>query len=337
MKHYVKRIFTVFFIFSLILVSGCGGTVSQETAPTPDVDATVSAAIEATQAAEANLQATVESAVSATVTAMPSPTPVVVESLSEEEFAAAVDESVQQATAASDQAAQMTTTAAEDGTLTADELEEIYALYGLADEEIEQALELAVLYLELYYTLGEETVELMTILVEDLESLAQYANTSLENLEELEEVLAGGGKIAQEKIEELLTKSEALQDWAETAQSQSGSLEAAVTARIEALASEIANLQPDQIASNRLEAVSFARDYIDEARAALADGVVNAEELLNLAQRGANASASLDQLGLGELGDLSSGIQGLTGQLASGEVENALNALNSLESMLPRR
>ena len=174
-------------------------------------------------------------------------------------------------------------------------------------------------------------------MMEDLEALAQYASTSIENLEELEEILSGGGEIAQERMEELLENSESLQEWAETVQSQSGSWEAAVAARVETLAADIANLQPDQIAANRFEALSFAQDYINEARSALADGVVSPDELLNLAQRGANASASLDQYGLGELGNLSANIQGLTGQLAAGQVENALNTLNGLESILPKR
>ena len=194
-----EKLFTALLSHFLTLFSGCSPAVSQDVEPTPDIDATVHAALGATQIVEANLQSTVESAVSVTFTAMPSPTPIIAESLSEEAFAEPV------------------------------------------------------------------------------------------------------------------------------------------AARVSTRAAEIGNLEPDQIAANRFEALSFAPEDINEARSALADGVVSPDELLNLAQRGANASASLDQYGLGELGNLSVNIQGLTGQLAAGQVENALNTLNDLESMLPNR
>jgi hypothetical protein len=93
--------------------------------------------------------------------------------------------------------------------------------------------------------------------------------------------------------------------------------------------------QPTQIASDRLGAIQSAITYVETTRSGLADGVVSAGELSSIAQAGANASASIQAHGGPQLQGVAGSIDGLTAQIARGELPQAKGGLDSIEASLP--
>ena len=185
------RNISVLLVFSLVLVSltGCGGSNKV------DVDATVQAGIQGTQAAEANVKSQVNQAVAATLTAMPTPTVVPVEELSEEELAQAVEDSASEAAAAADQASAASDDVSSDGEITQDELDDLYYLYYLAIEEAEQALALAEDYYDLYADLMELTISELEDIEAQLENIEESANAVLTVLDEISQTVAQGARL----------------------------------------------------------------------------------------------------------------------------------------------
>ena len=160
----VKKISAVLVaVLLLVSLAGCGASNQV------DVDATIQAGIQGTQVTEAGLQSQVNEAVAATLTAMPTPTLVPLEELSEQELAQVIENSADEAATAADQASAASDSAASDGEITEDELDDLYYLYYLAIDEAEQALALAEDYYDLYADLFDLTISEL----EDIENQLQ--------------------------------------------------------------------------------------------------------------------------------------------------------------------
>ena len=157
----IKYNVTVFITLILFILSSCG---SANELDDKTMEATIQAAIAATESVQNEVNDLISGSVSATLTAIPSPTPISVDQLSEEEFASALEQSTDEAVSTADNATQYASSASDDGELTQEEIDELYYLYYASVDELEQALYLVDIYYDLYD-------ELLATVITDLESI----------------------------------------------------------------------------------------------------------------------------------------------------------------------
>lgn len=300
-----------------------------------DVDATVQAGIAGTQAAEGEMSIAVDEAVTATLTAMPTPTPLVIDQLSEEELAQAVEDSADEAVQASEQASTATDNATSDGEITEEELEELYYLYYWTLEEVEQAMYLAEEYYDLYAELLDLTIQGLDELEQELEVILDTANEVIYALDDISQMIAQGTEIAQAALDDLEQLAgqistnaghirDRLPEWNDTRGQE-----------FDRLAGEALDVLPNDIADTRVGALAQAKEYIQSVQSAISDGRFSLEELTSISQLGANAAASLSNLGGGDLAGLPDMINGLTGSFARGGMPDVNVGLGSLQNSLP--
>ena len=138
-------------------------------------------------------------------------------------------------------------------------------------------------------------------------------------MQELQESLAG----LQEKYGSL---NEIASTWMETEHAD-------INSRI----ANVQNIQPNEIANNREEAILSAFDYVDAIKEALQDNKLTAAELSNIAQLGANAKASLDAFGGRNMKSFGASIDDITLKLAGGNIPQAKAGLGNMENALGKR
>jgi hypothetical protein len=318
--------------------SACAFTANRNVEPsaTPNLQATVDAGIAATTTAQEMVQATVDQAVAATVTAMPTQALPPADELTEEELAAAVDAAVTEALSASAQAEASVSSSSSDEELTEEEMAALLGYYGLSQSEIDYALSLAEMYLELYYDLGEETVALLTSVVEELESLSALTDEALATLTTLQSTLASGGVITPEEIAQLKETSQQMNELKASLEGKSSEWMTQLQANLVSRPDQYLQLQANQVADNRMAAFSMAGEYVASVRTALLDGKISGMELDEIAQLGANVTASFNSLNLPKDGAISGSINDLTSQLARGQLPKASLNLGQLEGLINR-
>jgi hypothetical protein len=334
-------------IITIILLAGtlagCGRRNAESPAALPptatlDVQATVNAAVEATTKAEDGMQEAIDEGVSATLTALPplvTPTAVPVEDMTQAEMSDAVDSSAAEAEAAAEQCSQEVENASADGEITYEEVVYLtyYAVY--AEEEIQQAYDLAEEYLNLYADLAEETIEVLETIEDDLNDLAVNTDEISQTLDEIEEMLKQGQEVAQTTLDELNTQAETIQAKSDDVKAKSENWSTNVKTEIESLDELLANIQPNQSADSLRSALQMAKDYADTIKLSMSDGKFSKSELESIAQKGANATAGLQQFGGADLQNLAGSIGGMTGQFARGEMPQARASFSSFEMSLP--
>jgi uncharacterized phage infection (PIP) family protein YhgE len=341
MDYRLFRLLSLCLLF--VIVAGCG-LQAPATAPTPDTNATVNAAVAATEAAKAGMQSTIDAAVASTVIALPtpalppSPTPVDTMTLSEEELAVIIDQSVNDAITAYDQASTTAGTATSNGAVTQEEVDELYYAYAYAEEEINAALALSEEYLSLYYDLASETVNLLIAVEEDLNTMAEAVSTATDAVVEMGQALASGQEVRSDAISELQSQTQDAANQAQQVKDKLGNWNTNVKGDIENRGDKFTTFQPDHIASDRRGTLQLAQDYFAEVRTVLqGGGKITLDQMNTIAQLGANAGASLKSLGGPEMLDLSSRIDGMTRQISRGELPQARQGLGDLERSIPRR
>ncbi|NPV87368.1 MAG: hypothetical protein HPY45_15320 [Anaerolineae bacterium] len=352
MKPLQRFILPILLVFAFLASAGCTyQRVTPTTAPTPDVNATVNAAVAATEAAQVMMQATIDQAVQSTasliptsvitavivITPIPSPTPVDAYTLSEEELAAIIDQSVNEAISAYETATAATQQAYQDGSLSSEELEAAYYAYAYAEDEIEAALALADEYLALYAELGEETIALLTAIEEDLSAMASAAEAASATLNEIYANVQAGVQVTQQNIEQLQQQVEQAAANAQQMHEQAGAWQTTVKNEISRFEQQFGSLQPNQIAADRLGSIQMCKDYLATVRSALQDNKLTRDEMNVIAQLGANASASVKQFQAPEMANLANKIEGMTHQLSRGELPQARGGLGEIERSIPRR
>jgi len=334
------------FIVLIVIVAttlACSTSGSEPPAATPDMQATVDAAIAATSTAQAEMQAQVDAAVEATVTAMPPSTesteeiPAEYLVLTEEELAAMIDAAVDEAAAASETVNTEVTDATADGTVTQEEYDEMIVFADDLEYAIELTEELIYAYYGVYGELAEETLYLLTEVEDDLDDMAALALELVEILIEVEDTLEGGLEISDETIAQLQTAAESAQENLAVLEGKSGVWVAELQVEMETRAASVMDIAPSEIPGNRKEAVLSAFDYIDAVRAALSDNQFSLSELSNIAQLGANAMTGLEAHGGSKLQGLSVNIGDITSQLARGQMPQAMNSLGAFEGALGNR
>jgi hypothetical protein len=277
----------------------------------------------------------------ATTTAMP-PTatpgaPVEYVTMTEEELEEMIDQAVEEALASTNQASAATTEVVQDDTLTQEELEYIAAYVYGAEAAIAYAEELIGLYYGIYGELAYETVELLLAIEDDLETMATSMAYMAEVLIEVEQMLVDGVELAADTIIQLENAAQTaasnlvetqtlLQDWAVKAQGER-------EARVDALTQLQADRVPESLPDTLFEAFTF----VDQVRGVLADDKLTFEELSVVAQLGANVSAGFTQHGGDKFQGFSGKVDGLTLQMADGQLPQAWEGIGSFEASLGQR
>ncbi|MBS1250916.1 MAG: hypothetical protein MAG431_02515 [Chloroflexi bacterium] len=236
---------------------------------------------------------------------------------------------------ASEQVSTTTDDAATDGTIAQEEADEIEALVSDLAYAIALAEELIYLYDDVYGELATETLYLLTEMEDDLEELAAFATEMVELLIIAEEALNEGLVVAEDVIaqfEEAVSQvdttalGEAKNAWVEARQSEA-----------ESRVAMLADMVPTEVAGSRREALLSAFEYVDAARAALADGKVTFSEYLNVGQLGVNAQANFNQFSGPRLKDHSEEIGNISSSLALGQLPQVSVGVNNLEGLLGNR
>ena len=367
-----RNLFLTVVVSSLLVAAlGCGlGTPAETT----DTQATIDAAIAATRAAETNMQATVDAAVEATAAAgadtqatadaqvdaqatadaetqaaaeaaaqatnvaAPTPTPAAeYVTMTEEEMAALIDQSVTAAVAAMETASAATTDAAADSTLTAEETEVVELYVMAAEEAIAVAEELINAYYGLYADLAYETLYLLEDIEDDLATMSEYAVLIASVLETNSETIEQGLALAEETITQLQDTAQLAYTVASEAHAQSQDWRTNLSSELDSRAANALAVPPNRVAADGLGALVSAFEFVDGTRGALGDNRITESELANIAQLGANASASLEAHGGPQLQQRSGSIDDITQEIARGQWSQARTGLGDLEKSLGSR
>jgi hypothetical protein len=246
---------------------------------------------------------------------------------------AMIDEAVNEAVAASNQASTSATNATADGTITEDELTDLYAYYYYADDAIALAEELIGIYDELYGELATETIDLLLAVEQELEAASQNAEGVYDLLDDLAAALEQGQALSSEQINQLKTYAQAAQTKMTQAQTETGTWVKAVQAEIQTRVNQALTVLPQSIATDRKGAIQSALEYVASVKQAYADKIITQAELTSIAQLGANAVASLSAQGE-QLQQLAGQLNSLTALIAGGQLPSIQSTLSSLEAIL---
>jgi len=300
---------------------------------------TIDAAVAATDAAQAADQAALDTAVQATGTAQATqttsqeeqPTPTVSSdeyaNLSEEELAALIDEAVAEAVVATEKSAAAATTATDDDTVTTQEVETIEVTVAGAEEAVALAEELLTLYADLYGTTATEAVAAVEDINQTLLYLADSITALNATLAEIDNSLAQGLEITAETITQLQTAAQLAAQQSAQIQQQTQTWAGIRQSQLDEVISTLPQVDPNQIAHNPTEAFQQAFAFMEMGQIALADGQVSPEEVANLAQQAANAQASLNGQDMAQLAGL---VDSVTAQINQGNLPQAQETLGQL-------
>jgi outer membrane lipopolysaccharide assembly protein LptE/RlpB len=311
------------------LLAACGMPTNSD-----NVDAQVQTAIAQTAQVEATFQVAVNQAVEATVIAMPpTPTPqptIDPYTLTEEELAALIDASCEEAATVYKEAGTATTQAASDGAYTEEEIyDSIYYVYD-AEAAIAYTEELLYLYYDLYGAYTSDALDLLYSVEDDLVELA-YAMT------EVEAILSQGAETASAAIEQVNAALEIAQTKANEMQTKAQEYKDNLPTVLEERENRFADLAPAEVASNREGAILQVYTYLDSVKAAFGDRKISPDEMGQIAQLAANAKAGINQSGGPLLQGFGGNIDDITRNISRGDWPSAQRDIGGFEASLPSR
>ena len=304
--------------------------------PTPDIQATVDACIAATNTVQAQMQESIGGTIIATITAMPTKAPPPPDEISEEELAQMMDEAVTDAMIFTRELEKATKESASDDTFSAGELEMLMNYYSLSQSEIEYALILAEMYLDIYRDLGEETIDLLYLVVGDLENLSSMSDEATVLIYIMQNIINNGRTVTSDDVAILLEHSHQYNDLLTILGNRSGEWFTALQEDLPIRAEKYLKMKPDDVANNNVQAQTMARNYVTNVRDALGDGFLSSSELKSIAQLGANVEASFQSLKLPDSSNVSESIDGITSNLARGQLPTAAANIGQLEGLVGR-
>ena len=343
----------------LVLFVACGGR--SEKVSDAEIQATVQAALFATQTAQANFDNAVNAAVNATaqsnaptptakaivVTATPQPgptiiyiqttplpptaTPVNTTTLSQEQLVALINQAVAEAYAASQTTYATTTASTQDNTVTAAETQSMTYYVQVSAQQVDEALALIEQYYAQYGSVSQETLALLQAIETDLNSIADNTASMAQSLQDINATLASGVALAQETITQLNAAASNAQNTAQQAQAQAQAWSKNVKTELETRAQNAASVQANVIANNPLEAAGQLQTYLETARGILQQGTFSTKDIQLLAQQGANTKASLQKFGGANGEPLATAIDRTTQEIARGDLPQARGTYNNLE------
>jgi hypothetical protein len=336
---FLVRIFITSLVFMVIL-SACGTPPA-----TPSTDDVVNTAVAGTQQAQALAQATVNAAALTSMPATPTPGPTVeYTSLTEEELAALIDQAVTEAITATEQTTTAVTTTTSDDTVTSEEVVYVYDYYYQAEYYTDYAEELLNEYYNLYAGLAEE----MMVELNAIESQLAQMNTTLSSidssLQQISTTLDQGLAVAEETIAQLETAAQTAQTNAQELKAQSQDMMTQLQLDQDGRVQDISQIQPNNIPTDRVSSLQTAFEFLDVAKLSMGDNQLSHEELMSLAQLGANAQAGFQTFGGDggpaggpDLSQFTGNFTAITGQLARGQMPQARGNLDAFELSLGDR
>jgi hypothetical protein len=307
----------------------------------------INTAVAGTQQAQALGQATVNANVLTAMPATPTPGPTIdYVALTEEELAALIDEAVAEAVAATEATTTAVTTTTYDYSVTTDEVAYVYDYYYYADYYVEYAEDLLAQYYALYGDLAYEMIAEMNAIQGELSQMNTTLSSIDSSLQEISSTLSQGLALAQESIDQLNAAAQQAQTHAQAAQAQAQDMLSVLQADQQGRVDQLSQIQPNNIPPDRIAAMQTGFQFIDTAKNALGDGKMTRDELMNIAQIGANAQAGFANFGgAGNIGpgggpDLSqftNKFSEITTQFARGQMPQGRSNLDGFERSLGTR
>lgn len=316
-----------------------------------DDTAAINTAVAGTQQAMALAQATVNSVVLTAMPGTPTPGPTIeYVAMTEEELAALIEDAVTDAVAATEQTTTAVTYTTTDSSVTTEEVVYVYEYYYTADYYVEYAEDLLDEYYYLYSDLAYEMIGELNAIESELNQINDTLNSIDQSLQEISTTLQQGLEVATETIDQLNNAAQQAQANAAELKSQAQDMAAVLQADQQARLDQIAQIQPNNIPTDKLAALQTGFQFIDQANAALGDNKLSRDELMSLAQLGANAQAGFQQFGGaggGQIPGLANGGPDLsqftakfgeiTTQFARGQMPQARSGLDGFERSLGQR
>ena len=362
-RHHSPFLFKSKFVLILFVLLLGATACKNASAQQPNTQATIDAAVQATANAQFVAQATLDAAVQAATQAeqaqiepTPTSTPVVpptaavaeqqaeeptddpatseYTTLTEEELVALIEQTSAAAAEAATQYSAAATGATADDTVTAEEAQTIEVYVSGAEEALDTAEELIGVYYDLYGDAAAETLAAVEEINTSLAVIADSTESMSQSLEEINSSLEQGVALAEETIVQVESAAQTASTQAQQAQQQAQSLAATYQAQVETLVNEALSTQPNQVPSDPQAALQSVLDFVTTAQQSSADGNISPAELATIAQMGANASAGLNTQSIPQLQQLSGSVNGITEQLARGDVTQAQAGLNQLGGSL---
>jgi hypothetical protein len=290
--------------------------------------------VAATSVAQNAVQSTISSSVAGTITAIPpipTPTPIEVDTVTEEEIAALVDEALEEAMAASTTCATTASDAASDDSVTSEEAQSITVTVVASKEAIANATTLARQYLALYSEMGEETIALLQQMENDLSAMSTSTAEIAATLDEINSALQQRVALAEETITQLELQAAQIETQVAAMHEKADGWKKKVTTELENRTNLVNSLQPDQLASDRKGAFQQINQYVSLIKTSLRDGKLSNGEFTVISMAGTNASASIRQFGGAGGNSLANQISALTRNLARGETPQIFKGLSGLE------
>lgn len=326
-------------LIPMVFLSACGTP-----AATPATDDLINMAVAGTQQSQALAQATVNAAMLTSLPATPTAGPTVeYTSLTEEELAALIDQAVTEATVATEQTTSAVTTTTSDNAVTSEEVLYVYDYYYDAEYYVEYAEQMLDEYYNLYADLAEE----MILELNAIEAQLGQMNTTLtsidSSLQQISSTLEQELVVAQESIAQLETAAQRAQTQAQELKAQAGDMMSQLQLDQEGRVQEILQIQPNNIPTDRISSLQTAFQFLDMGYLAMDDNKISRDELMNLAQLGANAQAGFQSIGGGglaggpDLSQFSGNFNQITTQLARGQMPQARGSLDTFERSLGDR
>ena len=307
----------------------------------------INTAVAGTQQAQALGQATVNANVLTAMPATPTPGPTIdYVTLTEEELAALIDEAVAEAVTATEATTTAVTTSTYDDAVTTEEVTYVYDYYYYADYYVEYAEDLLAQYYALYGELASEMIVELNGIQTELNQMNTTLSSIDSSLQEISSTLSQGLALATETIDQLENAAQQAQTHAQAAQAQAQDMLSVLQADQQGRVDQISQIQPNNIPTDRLSALQTGFTFIDTAKAALGDNKLSRDELMGLAQLGANAQAGFANFGgAGNIGpgggpDLSqftNKFSEITTQFARGQMPQGRSNLDGFERSLGAR
>ncbi len=330
--------------FTFLIVAGLLAACSQGQTAQTDL---VNTAVAGTQMAQALGQATVNATVLTAMPATPTPGPTVeYVTLTEEEMATLVEDAVAEAVAATEQTTTVVYTTTSDDAVTAEEVAYVYEYYYYADYYVEYAEDLLAQYYALYGDLAYEMVAEMTAIQTELNQMNDTLTSIDSSLQEISSTLSQGLALATETIDQLESAAQQAQVNAQELKTQAQDMMTVLQTDQQNRINQLSQIQPNNIPTDRLSALQTGFSFIDTAKTALGDNKLSRDELMNLAQIGANAQAGFANFGGGggigaggglDLTQFSSKFSEITTQFARGQVSQGRSNLDGFERSLGTR
>ena len=336
MKSRLRIVLSVFVLAAMILACG------SQTPPTASPDV-VNTAIAATQQSQALAQATVNSAALTAIPMTPTPGPAVeYVNLTEEELAALIDQAVADAVSATGQAATAVTESTTDDTVTTDEVVYVYDYYYYADYYVEYAEDLIEEYYALYSDLAYEMIAELNAIEAELNQMNDTLSSIDQSLQQISSTLEQGLALAEETITQLETAAQNAQTNAQELKTNAQDMISVLQADQQGRLDQIAQIQPNNIPTDKLSALKAGFEFVDFANSALADNKLSRDELNNLMQLGRNAQAGFQQFGgadaIGpDVTQFAGKFDEIGQQFARGEISRGRENLGGFEKSLGTR